>query len=80
VGEEGLQVDLDTTVGVNASSLDSKVARILSDTVATTWEVHRLWEIHPTTSKVHGYSEKPVAQKKIVSCMFNNRDSGLNIK
>jgi hypothetical protein len=42
VGEEVLQADLDTAVGVDASSLDPKVARILSEAVAATWEVHRL--------------------------------------
>jgi hypothetical protein len=42
VGEEVLQADLDTTVGVDASSLDPKVARIMSEAVAATWEVHWL--------------------------------------
>jgi hypothetical protein len=31
--------------------LDSKVARILPEAVAATWEVHRLREILPTTSR-----------------------------
>jgi hypothetical protein len=61
VGEEGLQADLDMTVGEDASSLDPKAARIL---VAATREVHQLWEILPTTSRVPGYSEKPVTQKR----------------
>jgi hypothetical protein len=60
VGEECLQADLDMGVGEDARSLDPKVARILSKVVATTWEVHRLWEILPTASRVPGYSEKPV--------------------
>jgi hypothetical protein len=37
VGEEGLQADLDTAIGANTSSLDPKVARILSEAVAATW-------------------------------------------
>jgi hypothetical protein len=64
VGEEGLQADLDTTVGADASSLNPKVVRILSEAVVATWEVHRLWEILPTTSRVLGYSEKLVTQKR----------------
>jgi hypothetical protein len=40
VGEEGLQTDLDTIVGADASSLDMKVARILHEVVAATREVH----------------------------------------
>jgi hypothetical protein len=63
VGEEGLQADLDTTVGVDASSLDWKVARILSNAVPTMREVHQLLEILPTTSRVATYSEKLVTQK-----------------
>jgi hypothetical protein len=47
MGEEGLQADLDTTVGADASSLDLKAARILLEEVAATWELHRLWEILP---------------------------------
>jgi hypothetical protein len=38
VGQEGLQADLDMTVGADASSLDLKAARILSEAVATTQE------------------------------------------
>jgi hypothetical protein len=63
VGEEGLQDDLDTTVGADASSLDPKAARILPEAVAATWEVHQLQEILPTASRVPGYSEKPITQK-----------------
>jgi hypothetical protein len=70
VGEEGLQADLDTAVGADASSMDLKVAKILPEVVVATWEVHLLWEILPTTSMVPDYSEKPVTQK----------DSGLNTK
>jgi hypothetical protein len=39
------------------------VARILQEAVAAMWEVHRLWGILPTASRVPGYSEKPVTQK-----------------
>jgi hypothetical protein len=63
VGEEGLQ-DLDTAVGVDTSSLDLKAARIVPEAVAATWEVHQLWEILPIASRVPGYSEKPVTQKR----------------
>jgi hypothetical protein len=42
VGEEGLQADLDTAVGADASSLDPKAARILPEAVMATWKVHRL--------------------------------------
>jgi hypothetical protein len=76
VGEECLQPDLDTSVGEDVRSLDLKAARILSEAVAATWEVHRLWEILPIASRVPGYSEKPVTQKDRV--MFNNQDSTLN--
>jgi hypothetical protein len=60
VRKEGLQVDLDMTAGVDTSSLDPKAARILSEVVAATREVHQLWEIMATTSRVLGYSEKPI--------------------
>jgi hypothetical protein len=40
MGEEGLHADLDTTEGVDASSLDPKAARILPEAVAATREVH----------------------------------------
>jgi hypothetical protein len=40
VGEEGLQADLDTTIGADASSLDPKAARILPEAVVATPEVH----------------------------------------
>jgi hypothetical protein len=52
VGEEGLQADLDTAVGVDASSLDLKAAIILPGAVAATWEEHRLREILPIASRV----------------------------
>jgi hypothetical protein len=42
MGEEFLQTDLDTAVEVDASSLDPKTARILSEAMAATWEVHWL--------------------------------------
>jgi hypothetical protein len=66
-------------IGADASSLDPKAARILLEAMAARWEVHRLREILPTTSRVLGYSKKPVT-KKIESCMFNYRDPGLNTK
>jgi hypothetical protein len=40
VDDECLQADLDTVVGEDARSLDPKAARILSELVATTCEVH----------------------------------------
>jgi hypothetical protein len=58
-----LQSDLDRAVGENARSLDLKAARILPKAVAGTWEVYRLRDILPTTSRVPGYSEKSVTQK-----------------
>jgi hypothetical protein len=64
VGEECQMVDLDTTVGEGARSLDLKAARILSEAVASKWKVHRLWEILPTTSWVPGYSKNPATQQK----------------
>jgi hypothetical protein len=65
MGEVGLQADLDTAVGVDARSLDPKMARILPKEVAVTWEVHRLWEILlSTATQVLGYSEKHVTQKR----------------
>jgi hypothetical protein len=64
VGEEGLQANLNTIVGVDASSLDPKATRILSEAVAATREVHQLWEILSTASRVPSYSEKPVTQKR----------------
>jgi hypothetical protein len=65
IGKECLEANLDTAVGVDASSLDPKAARIVSEAVAATWEVHRLQEILPTMSWVPGYSEKPVTQKRL---------------
>jgi hypothetical protein len=50
-------------VAADASSQDPKAARILSETVAATWEVHQMREILPTVSRVPGYSEKSVTQK-----------------
>jgi hypothetical protein len=47
VGEQCLQADLDTSVGMNARSLDPKLARILPEVVAATWEVRWLREILP---------------------------------
>jgi hypothetical protein len=57
------------------------VARIRLKAVAATWEVHRVREILLSiVARVPGYCEKPVTQKKIESCMFNNRYSSLNTK
>jgi hypothetical protein len=64
VGEECLQADLDMDVGEDARRLDPKAARILSEVVVAMWEVHQLPEILPTASRVPGYSEKPVTQKR----------------
>jgi hypothetical protein len=58
------QANLDMVVGAHASSLEPKAAKILSEAVAATWEVHRLREILPTASRVPGYSEKHVTQKR----------------
>jgi hypothetical protein len=52
------------TVGLDASSLDLKVVRILLEMVAATREVHQLREILPTPSRVLDYCEKPVTQKR----------------
>jgi hypothetical protein len=49
------------------SDLDMGVmadARSLAMAVAAMWEVHWLWDILPTASRVPGYSEKPVTQKR----------------
>jgi hypothetical protein len=63
VGEEGLQADLDTTIGVDVSSLDPKAARILPEAVVATPEVHQLREILSTAPRVPSYSEKHVTKK-----------------
>jgi hypothetical protein len=63
VGEEGLQADLDMTVGADASSLDPKAARILPEAVPATQEEHQLQEILATASRVPSYSKKHVTQK-----------------
>jgi hypothetical protein len=47
VGEEFQKANLDTTVGEDARSLDLYAAKILPEGVASTWEVHRLWQILP---------------------------------
>jgi hypothetical protein len=64
LGDECQKVDLDTAVGEDARSLDLKAARILTEAMAATWEVHRLREVHPMSSRVPGYSENPVTQKR----------------
>jgi hypothetical protein len=56
---------LDTTMGEGARSLDLKVARILPKVVVTTWKVHQLWEILPTTTCVPGYFENPITQQRL---------------
>jgi hypothetical protein len=53
VGEECQKADLDTTVGENTRNLDLMVARILPEAMAATWEVPRLREILPMTSRIH---------------------------
>jgi hypothetical protein len=81
VGEGGLQGVLDTPAQADAKSLDPKSARILPKMVAAMWEVHRVWEILLSTIvRVPSYCEKTVTQNRLESCMFNNQDSGLNIK
>jgi hypothetical protein len=62
MGEECLQTDLDMAVVADTSSLDLKAARILPEAVAAMWEVHRLLEILPTTTRVPDYSKKSVTQ------------------
>jgi hypothetical protein len=52
-------------VGADASGLDPKAVRILPKVVAATWEVPRLWEILPTVSRLPGYFEKFVTQKRL---------------
>jgi hypothetical protein len=64
VREECRKAGLDIVVGEDARSLDLKAARILSEAVAGTCEVHRLREIVPTTSRVSGYSENTVTQQR----------------
>jgi hypothetical protein len=64
VGEEGLYAKLDMTVGADGSILDLKVAGIMLEAVLATREVHQLWEILPTTSRVSGYFEKSITQKQ----------------
>jgi hypothetical protein len=64
VGEEYRKAKLDMAMGEDARSLNLKTARILPEAVVATWEVHRLRELLPTTSRVHGYSEKHVTQKR----------------
>jgi hypothetical protein len=50
-------------IGTDANILDLKAARILSEVVAATWEVHQLPKILPIALRVPGYSKKPVTQK-----------------
>jgi hypothetical protein len=80
VREECLQADMDTTVGVDASSLDPKAARILPEAATATWEVHRLWEILPTVLRVPGYSVKLVTQKRSSHACLIIEISSLNTK
>jgi K+-transporting ATPase c subunit len=53
-----LQVEI-PMMTASASSPDPSM-----EAVAATWEVHRLWEILPTASRVPCYSKKPVTQKR----------------
>jgi hypothetical protein len=46
-----------------AISLHLVMVRIQLEAMADTWKVARLLEILPTTSRVPGYSEKPVTRK-----------------
>jgi hypothetical protein len=52
-------------VGADVSSLNPKTARILPEAVVAMWEVHRLWEILFTASRVPGDFEKPITQKRM---------------
>jgi hypothetical protein len=70
MGEECRKDDLDMAMGEDARSLDLLAARILLEAVAATWEVHWMRKILPMTSRVSGYSEKPVTQKKIELCLI----------
>jgi hypothetical protein len=63
VGEEFLQGDLDTARGADASSLDPKATEILPLAVVATQEVVAAGD-PPTASRMPGYSEKPVTQKR----------------
>jgi hypothetical protein len=65
VGEECQKADLDMAVGEYARSLVLKAAEILPKAVTAMWEVHRLWEILSTASRLPGYSENPVTQKRL---------------
>jgi hypothetical protein len=64
VGEECHKAALNTVVGADTRSVDLKAARILPEVVAATWEVHQLWEILLTASRMPGYCDKPVTQKR----------------
>jgi hypothetical protein len=70
MGEECRKADLDMAMGEDTRSLDLLAARILLEAVAATWEVHWMRKILPMTSRVSGYSEKPVTQKKIELCLI----------
>jgi hypothetical protein len=63
-GGECQKADLDTAVGEDARSMNLKTIRILLEVVTTTWEVHRLREILPMTSRVSSYSENPIIEKR----------------
>jgi hypothetical protein len=64
VEEECRKTDIDTAVGEGTRRMDLKAAKILLEAVATTWKVHRLREILPTTSWVPDYYENPVTQQR----------------
>jgi hypothetical protein len=55
---------LDTAVREDTKNLDLKAARIRTEVMAATWEVHQLREILPTILRVTGYSENTVIQKR----------------
>jgi hypothetical protein len=56
VAASSLQDDQDTAIWADTRSLNPKAARILQEAMAATWEVHRLQEILPTTSRGPIYS------------------------
>jgi hypothetical protein len=58
------KANLDTTVREDTKNLDLKAARIRTEVMAATWEVHQLREILPTILRVTSYSENTVIQKR----------------
>jgi hypothetical protein len=62
MGEESWKIDLESA---GARSLHPVAAKIQPEAVAVMWKVDRLWEILPTTSRVHDYSENPITQQRL---------------